>query len=132
MRAIRLLFSSSTFSRGSFGKPSRMMMLLSERSMLSNWFCSRRTHPCQGMLPPPRACPSYGSQISHPICMNDRMQHMRTCVAPKFSMALILEPVDQQWPAQCVGKQPRVAGHMASLTVQFTNVLHSILIAQWG
>ena len=39
MRVILLLLSMRVLSRGSFGKPSRMITLLSERSILSNWFC---------------------------------------------------------------------------------------------
>ena len=36
IRVILLLLSIRVFKRGSFGKPSRMMTLLSDRSMLSN------------------------------------------------------------------------------------------------
>jgi hypothetical protein len=42
---ILLLLSKRVFKRGSFGKPSKMMMLLSDKSILSNWFCT--PHECQ-------------------------------------------------------------------------------------
>ena len=49
MRVTLLLASSSVLRRGSLGKPSRMMMALSVKSMLSNWFCGRAWRPLSHM-----------------------------------------------------------------------------------
>lgn len=89
--AMRLLLSSSILSRCSRGNPSSLPMALSDRSMLSNWFCREpKTHTkvseCHvapwglrtaGLMTPARVV---GAAL--------------TSVAPRFSMAPILLPAE--------------------------------------
>lgn len=91
MRLILLLFRCSTLSRGSLGKPSSRTTALSDRSMLSNWFCRRV--PARGEAKWRRSAVRQWAIISFPCqrpCCPRRPPSNRTSVVPRFSIAAIL------------------------------------------
>ena len=77
MRAILLLCTSSVERRLSGGKPSSLTSSLSDKSMLSNWFCGA---PREGRS-------------------REATQAPRACVTAKFSTVLSLWPAAAGTPA---------------------------------
>lgn len=102
MRMTLLLLSSRVLSRGSLGKPSSRTMTLSERSRLSNWFCtsSARLQCLFACLVFSAVClttlqRSTGRQRQHTCCVCfARHGKEHTSVAPKFSIADSLCPAE--------------------------------------
>lgn len=88
-RLILLLLRCRHCSRGSLGKPSRRTMELSDRSMLSNWFCSRNDRGAINRRHPTR-CSRAAGDGSSSAATAGRTSHRRTSVAPRFSIAAIL------------------------------------------
>ena len=78
---MRLLLSNSVRNRCSLGKPSRRVMALSVRSMLSNWFCADRTL----LLRRFEHNTPHGQGLFYAA---------RTSVTPRFSMTDSLLPAD--------------------------------------
>ena len=78
MRVILLLLNSRVLSLASFGKPSRMMMALSDRSMLSNWFWTAQIIQLLPFQQPA-------------LCINAAAACL-TSVVPRFSIWPILCP----------------------------------------
>lgn len=110
MRLIRLLFRCRHCSRGSFGKPSSRTMELSERSMLSNWFCSRGGREKRAALPlllQKRAVAVAGREgaITAHLCCS-QVLYGRDPVGPQVQL-ILLDGVHVLWAAQYeLGREP--------------------------
>ena len=149
MRVTRLLLSSSVFNRGSFGKPSSMMIALSDRSMLSNWFCVAPRFSMALIFAPAQCTPQYVFEAlvhSHAapqptveitkLNTSDLLAHAAVKCVICFKLAT--SPAQRRTPAQLANstaRHPRLRARMprgrtAQVDLVLLHAVHVLRAAQ--